>query len=87
MVPLCYGNAGGPGCALIWFVCADEMAHLPSSGAGPNTPRAIPGSIEQVEHDYIRHGTVNILNFLIVLAERWRRFAWNPTTPSTTLQL
>jgi hypothetical protein len=28
--------------------------------------RAIPGSIEQQEFDYIRHGTVNILTFLIV---------------------
>ena len=28
--------------------------------------RSIPGSIEQQEFDYTRHGTVNILNFLIV---------------------
>ena len=28
--------------------------------------RSIPGSIEQREFEYTRHGTVNILNFLIV---------------------
>ena len=28
--------------------------------------RAIPGSIEQQEFEYIRHGTVNLLLFLVV---------------------
>ena len=28
--------------------------------------RAIPGAIEQQEFEYIRHGTVNLLFFLIV---------------------
>ena len=40
-------------------------AQPPSPGTGP-IRRGIPGSIEQQEFDYIRHGTVNILNFLVV---------------------
>jgi DDE superfamily endonuclease/Homeodomain-like domain len=61
----CYGNAVRLAAHGIWVVCADEM---PSCQVLERVPirRAIPGSIEQVEHDYIRHGTVNILNFLIV---------------------
>ena len=49
----------------IWVVCADEM---PNRQVLERVPirRAIPGSIEQQEFDYIRHGTVNILNFLVV---------------------
>ena len=49
----------------IWVVCADEM---PNRQVLERVPirRGIPGSIEQQEFDYIRHGTVNILNFLVV---------------------
>jgi len=61
----CYAHATRLAARGIWVVCADEM---PNRQVLERVPirRAVPGSIEQVEHDYIRHGTVNILNFLIV---------------------
>src|SRR5271157_394329 len=61
----CYGNAVRLAAHGIWVVCADEMPNCQVLERVP-IRRAIPGSSEQVEHDYIRHGTVNILNFLIV---------------------
>ena len=61
----CYGNADRLARRGIWVVCADE---IPNHQVLERIPirRAIPGSIEQQEFDYTRHGTVNILNFLIV---------------------
>jgi hypothetical protein len=46
----CYGNAVRLAVHGIWVVCADEM---PSCQVLERVPirRAIPGSIEQVEHD------------------------------------
>jgi hypothetical protein len=61
----CYANARRLAAHGIWVVCADEMPNCQVLERVP-IRRAIPGSIEQAEHDYIRHGTVNILNFLIV---------------------
>jgi len=61
----CYANAPRLAAHGIWVVCADEMPNRQVLEREP-IRRAIPGSIEQVEHDYTRHGTVNILNFLIV---------------------
>lgn len=57
----------------IWVVCANEM---PNHQVLERVPirRAIPGSIEQAEHDYTRHGTVNILNFLIVHSGKMEAF-------------
>jgi hypothetical protein len=46
-------------------MCADEMPDCQVLEWMP-IRRAIPGSIEQVDYEYTRHGTVNILNFLIV---------------------
>jgi hypothetical protein len=61
----CYAEARRLARRGIWVVCADEM---PNRQVLERVPirRAIPGSIEQQEFDYIRHGTVNILTFLIV---------------------
>src|SRR6202453_1307434 len=61
----CYGNAERLARRGIWVVCADE---IPNHQVLERVPirRAIPGSIEHQEFDHIRHGTVNILNFLIV---------------------
>ena len=61
----CYGNAERLARRGIWIVCADEM---PNRQVLERVPirRGIPGSIEQQEFDYVRHGTVNLLNFLIV---------------------
>jgi hypothetical protein len=61
----CYANAERLARKGYWVVCADEV---PNFQALQRTPirRAVPGSIEQQEFDYTRHGTVNILTFLVV---------------------
>jgi transposase len=61
----CYGNADRLARRGIWVVCVDE---IPTFQVLERTPirRAIPGSIEQREFDYTRHGTVNMLVFLVV---------------------
>jgi DDE superfamily endonuclease len=61
----CYAGAERLARRGIWVVCADEM---PNRQVLERVPirRAIPGSVEQQEFDYIRHGTVNILTFLVV---------------------
>ena len=47
-----------------WVVCADELPNF--QVLERPIRRAIPGSIEQREADYQRHGTVNVLVFLVV---------------------
>jgi transposase len=61
----CYANASRLAEQGIWVVCVDE---IPTFQVLERTPlrRAIPGSIEQQEFDYTRHGTVNMLVFLVV---------------------
>jgi hypothetical protein len=49
----------------IWVVCVDEIPTFQVLERQP-IRRAIPGSIEQQEFDYTRHGTVNMLVFLVV---------------------
>jgi hypothetical protein len=49
----------------ILVVCGDEMPHLQALERDP-IRRAIPGALEQQEFEYTRHGTVNVLLFLIV---------------------
>ena len=61
----CYANAERLAKRGIWVVCADEMPNKQVLERRP-IRRAIPGSIEQREFEYTRHGTVNILTFLIV---------------------
>ena len=61
----CYGNAVRLAQQGIWVVCADEMPNLQILERQP-IRRAIPGSIEQREFEYTRHGTVNLLLFLVV---------------------
>jgi hypothetical protein len=48
-----------------WVVCVDEIPNLQILERNP-IRRAIPGSIEQQEFEYKRHGTINLLSFLIV---------------------
>jgi len=69
----CYANAARLAAHRIWVVCADE---IPNRQVLERVPirRAIPGSIEQVEYDYIRHGTVNLLNILIVHSGKMETF-------------
>jgi hypothetical protein len=67
----CYGNAERLARQGYWVVCADEMPNLQVLERRP-IRRAIPGSIEQQEFDYTRHGTVNLLAFLVVHTGRMR---------------
>jgi transposase len=61
----CYGNADRLAAQGIWVVCIDEIPTFQVLERNP-IRRAIPGSIEQQEFDYTRHGTVNMLVFLVV---------------------
>src|ERR1039457_1624589 len=61
----CYGNADRLAAQGVWVVCVDEVPTFQVLERCP-IRRAIPGSIEQQEFDYIRHGTVNMLVFLVV---------------------
>jgi transposase len=61
----CYANAPRLAEDGIWVVCVDEIPTFQVLERKP-IRRAIPGSIEQQEFDYIRHGTVNMLVFLVV---------------------
>ncbi len=65
----CYANANRLIHQDLWVVCADEMPNLQAIERRP-IRRAIPGSIEQQEFEYVRHGTVNVLMFLIVHSGR-----------------
>lgn len=61
----CYANAQRLARRGVWVVCADEMPNRQVLERRP-IRRGIPGSVEQREFEYVRHGTVNILTFLIV---------------------
>jgi DDE superfamily endonuclease len=61
----CYGNAWRLAQDGIWTVAVDEIPNFQVLKRQP-LRRAIPGSIEQQEFEYSRHGTVNLLLFLIV---------------------
>ena len=61
----CYGNATRLAKQGVWVVCVDEIPTFQVLERHP-IRRAIPGSIEQQEFDYTRHGTVNMLVFLVV---------------------
>ena len=61
----CYGNAERLARQGLWTVAVDEVPNFQVLERRP-LRRAIPGSIEQQEFEYTRHGTVNLLLFLIV---------------------
>jgi hypothetical protein len=61
----CYANATRPARRGIWTVAVDEVPNFQVWERKP-IRRAQPGSIEQGEFEYIRHGTVNLLLFLIL---------------------
>jgi hypothetical protein len=67
----CYANADRLARRGIYVVCADEMPNLQVLERAP-IRRAVPGSIEQREFEYLRHGTVNLLTFLVVHTGRMR---------------
>jgi transposase len=61
----CYANAARLAERGIWVVCVDEIPTFQVLERDP-IRRSIPGSIEQQEFDYTRHGTVNMLVLLVV---------------------
>jgi DDE superfamily endonuclease len=65
----CYAQADRLARRGVWVVCADEVPNLQVLQRDP-TRRAIPGSVEQREFEYVRHGTVNLLVFLVVHSGR-----------------
>src|SRR6266508_5505333 len=65
----CYGNAQNLAARGFWVVCVDEIPNLQILERRP-IRRARPGWIEQREFEYTRHGTVNLLVFLIVHSGR-----------------
>jgi hypothetical protein len=64
----CYANAERLARQGIWVVCADEMPNL--QVLERPIRRALPGEIEHQEFEYVRHGTVNVLLFLMVHSGR-----------------
>jgi hypothetical protein len=67
----CYGNAERLARRGYWVVCTDEVPNFQVLERKP-IRRSIRGSIEQREFDYTRHGTVNLLVFLVVHTGRMR---------------
>lgn len=65
----CYANAKRLVHRGLWVVCVDEMPNLQAIERSP-IRCAIPGSVEQQEFEYTRHGTVNVLMFLMVHSGR-----------------
>lgn len=65
----CYSNARRLAEHGIWTVCVDERPNHQVLERQP-LRRAVPGSIEQQEFEYTRHGTVNMLLFLMVHSGR-----------------
>ena len=61
----CYANAPRTAREGVWTVAVDE---IPNHQVLERCPirRAIPGSIERQEFEYTRHGTVNLLLFLVI---------------------
>ena len=67
----CYAHAERLARKGYWVVCADEVPNFQVLERHP-IRRSVPGSIEPREFDYARHGTVNILTFLVVHTGRMR---------------
>jgi DDE superfamily endonuclease len=65
----CYGHAERLARQGIWVVAVDEKPNLQVLERDP-IRRALPGRIEQQEFEYTRHGTVNLLFFLVVHSGR-----------------
>src|SRR5215471_7270700 len=61
----CYARAERLAREGLWTVAVDEIPNYQVLERDP-IRRALPGSIEQQEFEYTRHGTVNVLLFLIV---------------------
>jgi transposase len=55
----------------VWVVCTDELPNFQILERQP-IRRAIPGSVEQREFEYKRHGTINVLVFFVVHSGRMK---------------
>jgi hypothetical protein len=58
-----------------WVVCVDELPNFQVLERVP-IRRAIPGSIEQREFEYQRHGTITVVVFLVVHSGRMEAYCW-----------
>lgn len=65
----CYTHADHLAHHGLWVVCTDELPNFQILERQP-IRRAIPGSIEQREFEYKRHGTINVLVFFVVHSGR-----------------
>ncbi|HKG94437.1 MAG TPA: transposase [Gemmatimonadaceae bacterium] len=61
----CYAHAERLAQEGLWVVATDEMPNRQVLERRP-IRRAVPGAIEQREFEYVRHGTVNVLTFLVI---------------------
>lgn len=61
----CYAHAARLARRGLWVVATDEKPNLQVLERNP-IRRPLPGSVEQQEFEYTRHGTLNLLFFLIV---------------------
>ncbi len=71
----CYSYADSLARRGFWVVCADELPNFQVLERHP-IRRAIPGSIEQREFEYTRHGTVTVVVFLVVHSGRMEALYW-----------
>lgn len=62
----CYEQALNLAAAREIVVCLDEKTNIQALEREAPTKPMIPGRIEQREHEYVRHGTVNLLVALLV---------------------
>jgi hypothetical protein len=81
----CYANAERLARRGIWVVCADEKPNFQVLERHP-TRQSVPGSIGRREFDYTRHGTVNILTFLIVHSGRMEAACFDPKSAGRCVQ-
>ena len=81
----CYANAARLARRGFWVVCADEKPNFQVLERRPTRP-SIPGSIAQREYDYTRHGTVNILVFLIVHSGRMEAVSFDAKSADRYVQ-
>lgn len=82
----CYANAGRLAAQGVWVVCVDEMPNLQVLQREP-IRRAKPGRIEHQEFEYVRHGTVNLVLFLIVHTGRMEAFCLDSKSARNYTQL
>jgi DDE superfamily endonuclease len=71
----CYSYANYLARRGFWVVCTDELPNFQVLERRP-IRRAIPGSIEQREFEYKRHGVITVLVLLVVHSGRMEAYCW-----------